>query len=65
MNRNVELYNACIALLQVSKLVRPVDLLFANELLNKAEEYKNQIVPVDDETEKEIKEYADRIRGKK
>ena len=64
MNRNVELYNACVGLLQVSKLVKYVDEDFAKLMLDKAEELKNKIVPVDEETEKEINDYADRIRGK-
>jgi hypothetical protein len=64
MNRNAELYNACIGLLQVSNLVKYVDEEFAKLMLDKADELKNKIVPVDEETEKEIKGYADRIRGK-
>lgn len=64
MNRNVELYNACVGLLQVSKLVKYVDEDFAKLMLDKAEELKNKIVTVDEETEKEINDYADRIRGK-
>lgn len=64
MNKNVELYNACVGLLQASRLVRPIDEDYAKSLLDKVEEYKNQIVPVDDKTEKEINDYADRIREK-
>ena len=62
MNRNAELYNTCILLLQVSRLVKSFDEKFANEILNKVQEYKDQIVPIDYDTEMEIKDYADRIR---
>ena len=61
MNQNTLLYNASRALVETAKFVKPLDPEYAIELLNKAEEYKNQIV-VDEELEKEVNYFEQEIR---
>lgn len=50
-----------MALVETAKFVKPLDPEYAIELLNKAEEYKNQIV-IDEELEKEVKDFEQEIR---
>ena len=59
--KNTELYNASIALVQCARLVRPIDKDYAQELLDKAEEYKNQIV-IDEKIGKEVIDFGERIK---
>lgn len=61
MSRNVRLYNSSIALVEASKVVKGVDIEFANVLLDKAQEYKDKIV-IDEKVEKEVKNFEEEIR---
>jgi hypothetical protein len=61
MNRNNLLYNAAAALVECAKFIRPVDKDFAVKMLDKAQEYSNQIV-IDEKLEKEVKQFEERIR---
>jgi hypothetical protein len=60
MKRNNLLYNAAVACIAASKIVRPIDQEFAIILLDKAEEYKNKVV-IDEEIEKEVLEFEKEI----
>ena len=59
--KNTLLYNAALALVNAARIVKPVDSDYAQELLDKAEYFKNSIV-IDEEQEKEIIDYAEKIR---
>ena len=61
MNKNNLLYNAAVALTECAKFVRPVDMDFVQVMLDKAQEYTNQII-VDEELEKEVDEFEREIR---
>jgi hypothetical protein len=61
MIRNTLLYNASLALVEAAKFVKPIDSEYAIELLDKAEEFKNQI-EIDEELEKEVKNFEERIK---
>ena len=61
MNKNNLLYNAAAALVECAKFIRPVDKDFAVKMLDKAQEYSNQIV-IDEKLEKEVKQFEERIR---
>jgi hypothetical protein len=60
--RNTELFNAAMALVKVTPLIRLVDKDCADYLLNKAEEYKGQI-KIDEELEKEVLEFKKEIEA--
>jgi hypothetical protein len=60
--RNTELFNAAMALVKVTPLIRLVDKDCADYLLNKAEEYKSQI-KIDEELEKEVLEFKKEIEA--
>jgi len=59
--RNALLYNASMSLVNAAKFVKPVDKEYSKVLLNKAEEFKNQIV-IDNELEAEVIDFEKRIR---
>jgi len=59
--KNTKLYNASMALVQAANFVKEVDNEFAQSLLDKAEEYKNQIV-IDEELEAEVVDFEKRIK---
>jgi len=61
MNRNRLLYNASIALVECAKFVKHIDSDFAKLLLDKAQEYKNQIIAIDKKVEDEINRFEKRI----
>jgi len=61
MTRNKLLYNAAMSLVQAARFVKPVDSDFTKILLDKAEEYKNQII-IDEELEAEVIEFERRIK---
>lgn len=61
MKKNTLLYNAAVALVHCARYVRPVDVDYAQELLDKAQEYSNEII-IDKEIEKEVDEFEQRIR---
>lgn len=61
MTKNKLLYNATMALIQCARFVKPIDSDYAQTLLDKAQEYKDQI-EVDAEVEKEVDEFEKRIR---
>ena len=50
-----------MALIQCARFVKPIDSDYAQTLLDKAQEYKDQI-EVDAEVEKEVDEFEKRIR---
>ncbi len=50
-----------MALIQAAKFVRPIDKDYSQELLDKAEEFKNQIV-IDEKLEAEVIEFEEKIR---
>jgi len=60
--KNTLLYNASVALVKTAMVIKQLgDMDYANELLDKAEYYKNQIV-IDEKQEEEILDYAERIK---
>jgi hypothetical protein len=59
--KNTDLFNASVSLVQAAYYVKFVDKDFANKLLDKAEEYKKEIV-VDKELEGEIIDFEERIK---
>lgn len=59
--KNKLLFNASMALVECAKFVKAIDNEYAIELLDKAEEYKNQIV-IDDKFNKEVEEFAKEIK---
>ena len=59
--KNTKLYNASMALVHAANFVKEVDNEFAQSLLDKAEEYKNQIV-IDEELEAEVVDFEKRIK---
>jgi len=61
MRKNNLLYNAAIALTDCAKFIRPVDENFAKIMLDKAQEFADQI-KVDDKLEQEVNEFEERIR---
>lgn len=61
MTKNKKLYNATMALIHCARFVKPVDADYAQTLLDKAQEFKDQI-EVDAEVEKEVDEFENRIR---
>ena len=61
MIKNKLLFNASLALLECSKYVKHVDPDYAIELLDKALEYKDQIV-INEELEKEVDDIAKEIK---
>jgi hypothetical protein len=61
MTKNQLLYNAAAVLVDAAKFIRPVDKDFVQTMLDKAQEYTDQIV-VDDELEKEVDEFEQQIR---
>jgi hypothetical protein len=62
MNKNKLLYNAAMSLVQSASFIRPIDRNLSKLLLAKAQEYKDQIVAVDEKVEKEIDEFEKGIR---
>lgn len=50
-----------MALIHCARFVKPLDTDFAQTLLDKAQEYKDQIV-IDQEVENEIEQFEERIR---
>ena len=62
MNKNKLLYNAAAALTECVKFIRPVDENFVQVMLDKAQEFANQI-KVDEQLEKEVNEFEERIRA--
>lgn len=61
MNRNNLLYNAAAALTECAKFIRPVDKDFTQVMLNKAQEFADQIT-IDEQLEKEVNQFEERIR---
>ena len=61
MKRNLLLYNASMALVQCAKFIKPVDVEYTQQLLDKAEEFKNQIV-IDEKLDAEVTEFEKRIK---
>lgn len=61
MQRNSLLYNAANALITCAKYVKPIDNDYAQVLLDKAQEYTNQIL-IDNDLEKEVDEFEGKIR---
>ena len=61
MNKNVLLWNACMALLNAARIVKPIDPVYTRQLLDKAEQFKNEIV-VDEKLEKEVRGFEQRIK---
>lgn len=61
MNKNNLLYNAAAALTECAKFVRPVDKDFVQVMLDKAQEFADQIV-INEELEKEVNKFEERIR---
>lgn len=59
--KNKLLYNATVALIECAKFIRPLDSDYAQSLLDKAQEFKDQI-KIDDEVEREVNEFEKRIR---
>lgn len=59
--KNSLLYNASIALINAARFVKPVDREYSKVLLDKAEEFKNQIV-IDEGLEAEVIDFEERIR---
>ena len=59
--RNKLLFNASMALVECAKFVRAIDSDYAIELLDKAQEYKDQIV-IDEKFNKEVEEFAEEIK---
>lgn len=58
--RNAQFYNAAVALIKVTPIVRLVDKDFADYLLNKAEQYKN-CIKIDKELESQVLEFKKEI----
>lgn len=61
MTKNQILYQSACALVIAAGYIKHLDNEYAQELLDKAEEFKNQIT-VDPELEKEIESYEQKIR---
>lgn len=61
MNKNNLLYNAAAVLVESVKFIRPVDKEFVQVMLDKAQEYANQII-VDEKLEQEVNEFEEKIR---
>ena len=60
--KNNELFNAAQSLVISAGFVKLIDENFCKVLLDKAEEYKNQIV-IDEKLEKEIDIYVEKIKS--
>lgn len=60
LNENQKLYIAAMGLVNLASHIKTFDAEYAQELLNKAEEYKNKII-IDENFEKEIDEYVKEI----
>ncbi len=63
MNKNNLLYNAAAALVECAKFIRPVDIDFMNTMLDKAQEFSDQIV-FDEKLEQEVNEFEERIKAR-
>lgn len=61
MTRNNLLFNAAAALTECAKFIRPVDKEFVKIMLDKAQEFIDQI-KVDEKLEKEVNQFEERIR---
>lgn len=61
MKKNNLLYNAAAALIECAKFIRPVDMDFMNMMLDKAQEYTDQIV-IDKKLEQEVEQFEERIK---
>jgi hypothetical protein len=61
MNRNNLLYNAAMALTECAKFIRPVDKDFVQVMLDKAQEFADQI-KIDEQLEQEVNQFEERIR---
>jgi mannose/cellobiose epimerase-like protein (N-acyl-D-glucosamine 2-epimerase family) len=59
--KNKLLYNASMALVQCSSFVKPLDPDYAKELLDKAQEFMDQIV-IDEDVDKEVDEFEKQIK---
>jgi len=60
-SKNKLFYNASMVLVQTAVFVKEVDEKFAKKILDKAQEYADQIT-VDDEIEKEVNEFEQKIK---
>lgn len=61
MNRNQLLYNAAMALVECAKYISPVDNDFVQDMLDKAQDFTNQI-SINEKLEKEVDEFEEKIR---
>ncbi len=61
MNKNKQLYNASMVLVQAATFVKSVEPKYAQELLSKAQEYSDRIV-IDEDVEKEVNEFEQKIK---
>jgi hypothetical protein len=61
MKKNTLLYNAAMALTDCARFVRPVDKDFVKVMLDKAQEFANQI-EIDEQLEQEVDQFEERIR---
>jgi hypothetical protein len=61
MNKNVTLFNAALALTNAAQIIKSLDQEYAMKLLDKAEEYKDQ-VQVDPELDLEVENYEKEIK---
>jgi hypothetical protein len=62
MNKNNLLYNAAAALTECAKFIRPVDKEFVQVMLDKAQEFADQIT-IDEQLEAEVIQFEERIRA--
>ena len=60
MNKNAKLFQVALHLLNAANLLRDIDDEYREELLDKAQEYKDKI-EIDEKLEKEVSEYEQRI----
>jgi len=61
MNRNQLLYNAAAVLTECAKFIQPVDKDFVQVMLDKAQEFADQIT-IDEQLEQEVNQFEERIR---
>jgi len=61
MTKNNLLFNAAAALTECAKFIRPVDKEFVKIMLDKAQEFINQI-KIDEKLEKEVNQFEEKIR---
>lgn len=58
--KNHKLYMSAVGLLNLARVIKTFDEEFSQVLLNKAQDYKNQII-LDENLEKEVDDYVKKI----